>query len=595
MAQTSGRGSRLGGGRQESATTGPAREGSGTPTEFGRPPRKGGTQKPRGTRGAGRTAPAGGPRVNGRIPRLGGRGKSCTAKIGVLVISAGTPRDAAGIVDAVAGESGAGVAEVYLPHRGSLDAGSPAVGKAGDEGPAVGKAGDEGPAAGEAGDSIRAGSGVAAAPEQWPAIVHLAPQRGEGDIQKAALKLAIEAGLDVLAVLRSAGPQAHEALRALVAPVERGECDAVIGVREPSRLRAGDDRPAVRRHMARAALTRLDGMLGTQLSDLHSGWRAYRLEAMASIPFEGNGQDAHFNLQVVLQLLKGGHRILEVPVPEVRDQGLTAPEALRRARDTWADVLRVRLGRRGYLSGRLGGVSAEYQLKSAPNSSHSMVLRWLGQMPAGRILDLGCSSGLLAERFRALGHRVTGVDVQALPGVTERVDRFIAADLDRGLPAAVAEEGPFDVVVAADVIEHVRDPDRLMGQIRSVMVPRGTLILSVPNFGHWYPRLRTAVGLFDYDQRGILDVGHVRFFTRRGLLDLIRRTGFTVTQRQATGLPLEVISSRAGAMGRGVRVADRLAVQAWPTLFGYQFVVRCETPPAAAGAAGAASATARSW
>jgi SAM-dependent methyltransferase len=158
------------------------------------------------------------------------------------------------------------------------------------------------------------------------------------------------------------------------------------------------------------------------------------------------------------------------------------------------------------------------------------------------------------------------------------VDRFLEANLDRGLPPILREEAPFDLVVAADVLEHVRDPESVLKQVRSVLVPGGTLIASVPNFGHWYPRVRTAVGLFDYDQRGILDRGHVRFFTRRALLDLVRRSGFTVTRQQATGLPIEVLSEGNGVAWRGVRVADRLAVGAWPTLFGYQFVIRCETP-----------------
>jgi hypothetical protein len=92
--------------------------------------------------------------------------------------------------------------------------------------------------------------------------------------------------------------------------------------------------------------------------------------------------------------------------------------------------------------------------------------------------------------------------------------------------------------------------------------------------------VRTAAGRFDYDQRGILDRGHVRFFTRRSLLAVVRRSGFAVTRERATGLPLEVLSARDSVAWRGVRAADRLAVGAWPTLFGYQFVIRCEAPAA---------------
>jgi SAM-dependent methyltransferase len=161
-----------------------------------------------------------------------------------------------------------------------------------------------------------------------------------------------------------------------------------------------------------------------------------------------------------------------------------------------------------------------------------------------------------------------------------RVKLFVQADLDQGLPAQVRQAGPFDVVLAADVLEHGRGPEQLLEEIRSVLVPRGVLIASVPNFGHWYPRARISLGLFDYDQRGILDQGHMRFFTRRGIRRRLQRAGFTVTRSQATGLPLEVLSRRRGRTARAVAALDRAAVVARPTLFGYQFVFQCEAAQA---------------
>jgi hypothetical protein len=113
----------------------------------------------------------------------------------------------------------------------------------------------------------------------------------------------------------------------------------------------------------------------------------------------------------------------------------------------------------------------------------------------------------------------------------------------------------------------------------SILVARGTLIASVPNFGHWYARGRVLLGLFDYDQRGVLDQGHVRFFTRRGLLRRLRNAGYQVVRSDSTGLPLEVLTRSGGTLQRIVRLLDRLAVLARPTLFAYQFVVQCETSP----------------
>jgi predicted TPR repeat methyltransferase len=192
------------------------------------------------------------------------------------------------------------------------------------------------------------------------------------------------------------------------------------------------------------------------------------------------------------------------------------------------------------------------------------------------VLDLGCSSGLLASRVRDLGHHVTAADVVEIPEVRHRVDRFVRADLDEGLPDELVALGPFDVILTADVLEHLREPRRLLEQLGPVLADGSVLIASVPNFGHWYARIRTALGLFDYDQRGVLDRGHVRFFTRRSFRRLLRDTGFSITRLETTGLPVEVLTAGRGRAVRALRGLDRLAVAVRPTLFGYQFVCQCE-------------------
>jgi len=193
------------------------------------------------------------------------------------------------------------------------------------------------------------------------------------------------------------------------------------------------------------------------------------------------------------------------------------------------------------------------------------------------VLDLGCSDGRLAERLRSLGHHVTGVDVIAHDGVKERVDRFVEADLEQGIPPEI--EGPFDVVLAADVLEHVRHPEHILDQVYELLEPNGSLLVSVPNFGHWYPRLRVASGRFDYDRRGIIDQDHVRFFTRRSFERLVEAHRFQVARRDGTGLPLEVAdrggNGQAPGSSFGARVIaglDRAAVVVRPQLFAYQFL-----------------------
>ena len=106
-----------------------------------------------------------------------------------------------------------------------------------------------------------------------------------------------------------------------------------------------------------------------------------------------------------------------------------------------------------------------------------------------------------------------------------------------------------------------------------------------PNFGHWYPRTRTALGAFDYDMRGILDRTHVRFFTRRSLMRLIDEADLRVVSFDQVGLPLGALAERTNRDGDqggepdgpGVLAkAEGALAHAWPTLFAYQFLVKVE-------------------
>jgi SAM-dependent methyltransferase len=133
--------------------------------------------------------------------------------------------------------------------------------------------------------------------------------------------------------------------------------------------------------------------------------------------------------------------------------------------------------------------------------------------------------------------------------------------------------GDFDVIIAGDVIEHVRSPERLMGQLARRLVNNGEVLASVPNFAHWYPRGRVFLGLFDYDQRGILDRTHLRHFTRRSFRRLIRESTLELVELRYSGLPLGAVGLD-GPLPRALKAIDRGLVVSWPTMFAYQFIGR---------------------
>jgi len=394
---------------------------------------------------------------------------------------------------------------------------------------------------------------------------------GYGGNQKACYQVAIDHGLDIVVLLHGDGQYAPECLPQIVAPILDGEADAVFGSRVMVKGAARKGGMPLYKYVGNRILTRFENaVLGTELTEFHSGYRAYRVDALEHIPFERNADGFNFDTQIIIQLHDAGKRIVEVPIPTYYGDEICYVAGMRYAADVTKDVVAFRLAKAGFGDGSRVALSEEYQLKESEDSSHGRIFALLGSREPGKILDLGCSSGALAERLQLVGHHVTGVDMFELEGVHQRVGVFVKADLDEGIPAQVGTD--FDIVLAADVLEHVRRPEELLGEMRALLRAGGTAVICVPNIAHWYPRFRSLLGAFDYDQRGILDRTHLRFFTRRSIRRLVEREGFTVRRLEAVGLPLDALDLH-GPAGRVLRALDRLLLTIWPTMFGYQFIL----------------------
>ncbi|MFI5045834.1 MAG: methyltransferase domain-containing protein [Acidimicrobiia bacterium] len=408
---------------------------------------------------------------------------------------------------------------------------------------------------------------------------------GYGGNQKWGYQYAMEHGWDVVVLLHGDGQYAPEMLADMIEPLEADRADAVFGSRmlEPGAARRGG--MPVYKYMGNRILTRFENaVVGTELSEWHSGYRAYSVAALRELPYVRNSDGFDFDTQIIVQLRESGKRIEEIPIPTYYGDEICYVDGVKYARDVSRDVLRYRAHKMGFGTGELAFATSAYELKEADglDSSHQRLLRWFEHRQPLTVLDLGCSDGQLASRIRALGHEVTGVDIEKHDGVGERVDRFIEADLDDGLPPGL---GTFDVVLAADVFEHVRDPESLLAECRGHLERGGLVLASVPNVGHWYPRARMVLGRFDYDRRGILDASHIRFFTRASFERLARRAGMEVRRTQPIGVPQEVLvrGARDGASPSKVLVgidrASDVIGALWPTMFAYQFLFELASDP----------------
>jgi SAM-dependent methyltransferase len=145
-----------------------------------------------------------------------------------------------------------------------------------------------------------------------------------------------------------------------------------------------------------------------------------------------------------------------------------------------------------------------------------------------RVLEVGCGSGALGRLLRERGHHVTGIEL--VPEVAEQarrcLDRVETADVERD--GFSFPPGCFDAIVFADVLEHLVDPWRVLREAVEVLADDGVVVASIPNAQNLDVVWRLLRGRWEYRERGILDVGHLRFFTLHTIRGLFAQAGLTL-------------------------------------------------------------------
>ena len=402
--------------------------------------------------------------------------------------------------------------------------------------------------------------------------------RGYGGNQKLGYRYAIENGFDVVVLLHGDGQYAPEAMSNLLQPLLEGQADAVFGSRmlEPGAARRGG-MPAYK-YLGNKVLTTFENaFLEMDLSEFHSGYRLYSVEALKKIPFEANSDDFHFDTQIIIQLKAAGMRIKEVPIPTYYGDEICHVNGMKYARDVARSVLEYRMHQVGMVRRpEYAHVPpALYSEKFSPFSSHQRIV---DRVPAGaRVLDVGCAGGYLAQALAAKGCTVVGVDAQADVRASTACQRYYVADLDG--TGWEPEERDFDCVIFGDVLEHLRDTS-ILERSRSWLAPGGKVIASTGNIALWFMRLQLLRGRFRYAPKGLLDETHVRLYTRETFRELITRSGFTVTGEDGTVIPVEKLAEAVPGLQPLVHLVDGLQslLSRWrPELFAYQFVVEARS------------------
>ena len=198
-------------------------------------------------------------------------------------------------------------------------------------------------------------------------------------------------------------------------PLLEGEADAVFGSRMMSRFAALKGGMPLYKYIGNRILTTIQNrLLGSSLSEFHSGYRIYSVNALSRVPFDRNTNDFHFDTEIIIQLVRAGLKIKELAIPTYYGDEICHVNGIKYAWQVIGTTLLSRTQDLGIYYQRkfdLGPVSENnpfYQSKLSFESPHTLAL---ARIPEGaRVADIGCASGYVSSALKRKACRVTAVD-----------------------------------------------------------------------------------------------------------------------------------------------------------------------------------------
>lgn len=205
-------------------------------------------------------------------------------------------------------------------------------------------------------------------------------------------------------------------------------------------------------------------------------------------------------------------------------------------------------------------------------TSHSFLLQL--SVDARRILDVGCATGYLGEALAARDQLVWGLEMDPEAAEQARAtgcyQQVVTGNLEEISLAKCFPESSFDAVLFGDVLEHLVDPEQVLADARTLLDTAGFIVASIPNIAHASVRMSLVAGEFPYQEFGLLDHTHLRFFTLDSIKRMFERTGFTLDAvRRVT---VDLLDSELAVPDLPKSIVDWIGRQ--PDALTYQFVVK---------------------
>ena len=190
-----------------------------------------------------------------------------------------------------------------------------------------------------------------------------------------------------------------------------------------------------------------------------------------------------------------------------------------------------------------------------------------------KILDIGCNTGSLGEKLiKEKNCIVYGIDCskKAIEIAKRRLNKAIVFDLETyKLPF---KNEKFDIIIFGDVLEHSRYPEEIMREYAKLLNKRGLVIASIPNVANIEIRFKLLFGNWNYEEEGILDKTHLRFFTNKTIVRMFKESGYKILKIDSSPGFSFLFLKYLGSLKKIREILCKI----YPKLFALQFIVIAE-------------------
>lgn len=393
---------------------------------------------------------------------------------------------------------------------------------------------------------------------------------GYGGNQKIGYFYSIKNNFDYVVLLHGDGQYAPEMIEDLLKKMKQDGAMAVFGSRMIDRFGAIKGGMPFYKFFGNKILTFFQNkLLNSNLSEFHSGYRIYKVNALKKIPFYLNSNGYPFDTEIIIQFLISKFKISELPIPTYYGEEISYVNGIHYAYKIMIESFKAYCQKYGIFYEKkydLLLLENKYKFKEDFPSPHSIAIKMIKDNSI--VLDIGCNDGKLSEFLsKKKNCNVIGID-NSLNCKNTNV-KYLNHNLNLGLPDLEYEN--LDYIVFLDVIEHLHDPEFFLDNLYSKIKKNEKIeiFISTPNISFIIMRFMLLLGYFNYGKKGILDKTHTRLFTFDSFKKTIENSNFKIESIKGIPAPIPLAIGENLISKILIKFNDIL-IKLWRRMFSYQ-------------------------